>query len=114
MYTMVLSCTVIFMNTALFFSLSLQWKFNQLDDDGDGKLDKKDLLNFRYSLMPLEHCASDFFKTCANKKAKKITLEGWLQCLKVCILVCSLPLRYIPQSPSVLTTTPLLSHLSHI
>ncbi|XP_071830104.1 SPARC-like [Apostichopus japonicus] len=64
-------------------SMYATWKFNQLDDDGDGKLDKKDLLNFRYSLMPLEHCASDFFKTCANKKAKKITLEGWLECLKV-------------------------------
>lgn len=59
------------------------WKFNQLDDDGDGKLDKRDLLNFRYSLMPLEHCADDFFKICANKKTKKISLDGWITCLKV-------------------------------
>lgn len=59
------------------------WKFNLLDEKKDGYLDKRDLLNFRYALMPLEHCANDFFKSCANKKSKKISLEGWIQCLKV-------------------------------
>ncbi|XP_070545250.1 SPARC-like [Ptychodera flava] len=60
-----------------------QWKFNELDRKGDGKLDRRDLKNFRYALMPLEHCASKFFNGCDADSNKKITLEEWFDCLEV-------------------------------
>ncbi|XP_072164660.1 SPARC-like [Diadema setosum] len=61
------------------------WKFDQMDENNDDQLDKRELLRFRYALMPLEHCAAPFFSRCAkgDKIAKKISAQEWVDCLKV-------------------------------
>ncbi|XP_077999290.1 SPARC-like [Glandiceps talaboti] len=60
-----------------------EWKFDLLDRKGDKKLDRRDFRDFRYSLMPLEHCADDFFKGCDDNGNKKITLDEWFECLNL-------------------------------
>nr|XP_002735796.1 PREDICTED: SPARC-like isoform X1 [Saccoglossus kowalevskii] len=60
-----------------------KWKFDLLDRKGDGKLDRRDLRDFRYALMPLEHCADEFFKSCDVDNNVKLTLDEWYDCLKV-------------------------------
>ncbi|XP_033100086.1 SPARC-like [Anneissia japonica] len=60
-----------------------EWKFELLNrKDGDDKLDRRDLREFRYALMPLEHCADNFFKMC-DKGDDVITLDEWIECLGV-------------------------------
>ncbi|XP_022105731.1 SPARC-like [Acanthaster planci] len=59
-----------------------KWKFDELDRKHDGLLDRRDLREFRYALMPLEHCADDFFQEC-YAGARTIDLERWNECLKV-------------------------------
>ncbi|XP_033644478.1 SPARC-like [Asterias rubens] len=59
-----------------------KWKFDLLDRKHDGLLDRRDLREFRYGLMPLEHCAEDFFNGC-SQGSKTINLEQWNTCLRV-------------------------------
>ncbi|XP_038060376.1 SPARC-like [Patiria miniata] len=59
-----------------------KWKFDELDRKHDGLLDRRDLREFRYALMPLEHCADDFFQEC-YAGARTIDLARWNECLKV-------------------------------
>ncbi|XP_041485866.1 SPARC-like [Lytechinus variegatus] len=69
------------------------WKFNALDRNNNGELDKAELLKIRYSLMPLEHCAHPFFTRCANRERKEvdgrkpdkksITVAEWTDCLAI-------------------------------
>ncbi|XP_786595.1 SPARC [Strongylocentrotus purpuratus] len=63
------------------------WKFDSLDRNNDRELDKAELLKFRYSLMPLEHCAAPFFTRCAKRiqgtDTKKISVAEWSGCLNV-------------------------------
>ncbi|XP_071952588.1 SPARC-like [Antedon mediterranea] len=60
-----------------------EWKFQQLNrNKKDNKLDRRDLREFRYALMPLEHCADNFFSMC-DKGDNVITLDEWIECLRI-------------------------------
>nr|XP_015195719.1 PREDICTED: SPARC-like [Lepisosteus oculatus]XP_015195720.1 PREDICTED: SPARC-like [Lepisosteus oculatus]XP_015195721.1 PREDICTED: SPARC-like [Lepisosteus oculatus] len=58
-----------------------KWRFDLLDVGKDGVLSKRDLLEFRYHLMPLEHCASEFFKSCDADGDQSVSLQEWIYCL---------------------------------
>ncbi|XP_072038229.1 SPARC-like [Amphiura filiformis] len=60
-----------------------RWKFDQLDRKHDDSLDARDLKEFRFALMPLEHCASKFFAMCDIDKNSKISYEEWTDCLMI-------------------------------
>ncbi|XP_019626667.1 PREDICTED: SPARC-like isoform X2 [Branchiostoma belcheri] len=60
-----------------------KWKYDQLDRKGDGKLGRRDLKDFRYALMPMEHCAEAFFRKCDTNKDKGVNREEWYTCLGV-------------------------------
>ena len=60
-----------------------QWKFDQLDRKHDDELDSRDLKEFRYALMPLEHCADDFFQMCDEDHNNRVSYEEWVDCLMV-------------------------------
>ncbi|CAK8679314.1 unnamed protein product [Clavelina lepadiformis] len=57
------------------------WKFESLDKNNDEGLTNKELKRFRFALMPMEHCAKDFFKKCDANKNKKVELSEWKSCL---------------------------------
>ena len=78
----------------------------------DDVLDKRELLRFRYALMPLEHCAGPFFTRCGamikgdhERDAKEITKEEWMKCLKVRGYIIILSIHYVTTSRPSLTTT---------
>jgi len=56
------------------------WKFERLDRNNDDILSQRELKNFRYSLMPLEHCSKTFFKKCDMNKDNKIQKLEWDNC----------------------------------
>lgn len=56
------------------------WKFGLLDHNDDGQLNQRELRNFRYALMPLEHCSATFFKKCDINNDKKIQKSEWDNC----------------------------------
>ncbi|MBN3319258.1 SPRC protein, partial [Atractosteus spatula] len=67
-----------------------KWRFDLLDVGKDGVLSQRDLLEFRYHLMPLEHCASEFFNTvccfCGQRSCdadgdQSVSLQEWIHCL---------------------------------
>ncbi|XP_067093065.1 SPARC-like protein 1 [Osmerus mordax] len=58
-----------------------QRRFILLDRNRDGKLSRRDLRKLRYKRMPLEHCATDFFKSCDQNRNRKVTLREWTSCL---------------------------------
>uniref|UniRef100_H2YSB9 EF-hand domain-containing protein n=1 Tax=Ciona savignyi TaxID=51511 RepID=H2YSB9_CIOSA len=58
-----------------------QWKFTQLDRNHDGKLSNKEIKRFRFALMPLEHCAKQFYRICDTDRNKKVTNDEWTECL---------------------------------
>jgi len=60
-----------------------KWKYDQLDRKGDGKLGRRDLKDFRYALMPMEHCAEAFFRKCDTNKDKGVDMDEWNTCLGV-------------------------------
>ncbi|XP_028648375.1 SPARC [Erpetoichthys calabaricus] len=55
--------------------------FASLDRKKNGKLSRRDLRKILYRHMPLEHCATSFFKSCDMNGNKKITLNEWTKCL---------------------------------
>jgi len=57
------------------------WKFNIMDKNNNGVLTKRELKRFRYALMPMEHCAAEFFKYCDQDKNGKIQASEWTSCL---------------------------------
>lgn len=57
------------------------WKFQTMDKNKDQKLSQRELRRFRYALMPMEHCAADFFKFCDNNKDGTIHATEWSKCL---------------------------------
>lgn len=57
------------------------WKFGTMDKNNNAELTKRELKRFRYALMPMEHCASDFFKFCDGNKDGKIQATEWTHCL---------------------------------
>jgi len=56
------------------------WKFSKLDHDSDNVLTQRELRNFRYSLMPLEHCAKSFFRKCDKNRDSKLQMTEWNEC----------------------------------
>nr|XP_029135006.1 SPARC-like protein 1 [Labrus bergylta] len=58
-----------------------QQRFTLLDKNKDGKLSRRDLRKLGYKRMPLEHCATQFFRSCDLNKNRKVTLREWTACL---------------------------------
>lgn len=58
-----------------------KWQFEVLDINKDGTLSQRDLMEFRYRLMPLEHCAGEFFRSCDANGKQNVRLEEWIYCL---------------------------------
>ncbi|RXN00400.1 Probetacellulin [Acipenser ruthenus] len=58
-----------------------KWQFEVLDVNKDGTLSQRDLMEFRYRLMPLEHCAGEFFRSCDANGKQNVRLEEWIYCL---------------------------------
>ncbi|CAG6016742.1 unnamed protein product [Menidia menidia] len=56
-------------------------RFTLLDKNKDGKLSRRDLRKLHYKRMPLEHCATSFFRSCDYNRNKKVTLKEWTTCL---------------------------------
>ena len=78
--SLAISFIIVYFTVFFFFS---QWKFDQLDRNSDNQLDGRDLKEFRYALMPLEHCASKFFSMCDIDKSSRISFDEWTDCLMV-------------------------------
>lgn len=57
-----------------------EWKFAKLDRNSNGELTQRELRNFRYALMPLEHCAKNFFKKCDENRDNKLQKSEWDSC----------------------------------
>lgn len=62
-------------------TLLAAWKFAALDREGDGELSRRDIKDLRFRLMPLEHCAEQFFRSCDKNDNKMISEEEWTSCL---------------------------------
>lgn len=57
------------------------WKFCDLDDTGDVKVSRHELVKLKAPLVPLEHCIGPFLKNCDTDDDHMISLTEWGTCL---------------------------------
>eukprot|EP00061_Rhincodon_typus_P011101 g35878.t1 len=62
----------------------VHWQFQQLDQHPiDGYLSHSELAPLRTTLIPLEHCTSDFFTGCDLDRDRDISLTEWGTCFGI-------------------------------
>ncbi|XP_059507019.1 SPARC-like protein 1 [Stegostoma tigrinum] len=62
----------------------VHWQFQQLDQHPiDGYLSHSELAPLRTTLVPLEHCSSDFFTGCDLNRDRGISLSEWGTCFGI-------------------------------